>query len=426
MPLRFPVFHEGTGPLLDSGAESGRTGLPSAGQSPRFKTRYAGRSPRIKMGPRPESRAPSRVCYTASMQKPIPYYRRFHGYDYSRGASLFITLSTEPRRALFGRVENATVILSDLGRAVLEAIQAIPRFNPGIALFEHVVMPDHLHMNLRIQPGLADPLQTLGAAMRRFKTYTTTLARKALGLPKLWQQGYHDRICISRRFIEAIIRYIRYNPLKYELMYNQPEFMRIREPLDSPRLDIDAFWKGMGTTSLLAPDTKLLALRISRQVAAGELPHVVSRMENAVRAGFVILSGFISPGEIAVRDMLIANREARFVHILPSCMAMRHRPDSRYLEPLAEGRFLEIAEGNDETEFGRGACLALNEEIRAMALAGEGGALYWKREGPVWVRGAEHVRGAEPAIQDNLRGAEPATQDNLRGAEPTKKDGETQ
>ena len=41
----------------------------------------------------------------------IPYYRRFHGYDYSWGASLFITLSTEPRAALFGR--GACHALSD-------------------------------------------------------------------------------------------------------------------------------------------------------------------------------------------------------------------------------------------------------------------------------------------------------------------------
>ena len=178
------------------------------------------------------------------MGEEIRYYRRFHGYDYSRGASLFVTMATEPRRALFGRVENAVVVLSDIGRLVLESMEAIPRFNPGIRLFEHVLMPDHLHMNLRIEAGLDEPLQVLGAAMRKFKTYTTTLARKALGLPKLWQQGYHDRICVSRRFIDAITRYICYNPLKYELMYNQPEYMHIREPLDSARLDADSFWKG--------------------------------------------------------------------------------------------------------------------------------------------------------------------------------------
>ena len=85
------------------------------------------------------------------MSDKIPYYRRYHGYDYTKGASLFITMATEPRRALFGKVENAAVALSDFGRLVLDSMEAIPRFNPDIWLYEHVLMPDHLHMNLRIQ-----------------------------------------------------------------------------------------------------------------------------------------------------------------------------------------------------------------------------------------------------------------------------------
>ena len=333
------------------------------------------------------------------MGEQVKHYRRYHGYYYTRGAALFITMATEPRRALFGKVANATVVLSEFGRLVLESMETIPRFNPGISLFEHVLMPDHLHMNIHLHAGLGEPLQVLGTAMRRFKTYTTTLARKMLGLPKIWQQGYHDRICISRRFIEAIIRYIRYNPLKYELMYNQPQHMRIQEPLDSPRLDGDAFWKGMGNTSLLAPEEKMLALRISQKVRANDIPRIVSRIEDAVKAGYTVISGFISPGETAVRDMLIANHAARFIHILPSCMKNGHRPDSRYLPPLSEGRFLEIAEGNDEQVFGRGACLALNDEIASIAKAGKGGALYWRVDGPVFTRGND-LGGAEAAIQD--------------------------
>ena len=99
------------------------------------------------------------------MGESVKYYRRYHGYDYSRGASLFITMATEPRCALFGRVENAAVKLSDIGRLVLESMEAIPRFNPGISLFEHVLMPDHLHMNIHLHAGLGEPLQVLGAAL---------------------------------------------------------------------------------------------------------------------------------------------------------------------------------------------------------------------------------------------------------------------
>lgn len=71
---------------------------------------------------------------TPQCEKPdIGRYRRFHGWDYSRGASLFITIATEPRRAVFGQVAGSGVALSPLGAIVAEALEAMPRLNPGIA-----------------------------------------------------------------------------------------------------------------------------------------------------------------------------------------------------------------------------------------------------------------------------------------------------
>ena len=209
-----------------------------------------------------EKQAPS--CFTTKPR--VKYYRRFHGYDYSRGASLFITISTEPRLALFGRVKNAAVELTLLGKAVAEAITAIPRFNPAIALFEWVVMPDHVHFNINLAAGLDEPLKTLGAAIRKFKTYTTTIARKMLGLNSIWQQGYHDYLLLSESFIASTGRYIRYNPLKHELRYNQPEFLHLHEPVVSSRFDPCDYWKAIGELSLLDESNKVLSLRVSRKV----------------------------------------------------------------------------------------------------------------------------------------------------------------
>lgn len=146
-------------------------------------------------------------------KRPIRRYRRFPFYDYSRGAALFLTISTSPRADHFGRVVEAKMELSPLGAEVLESLEALPRFNPGFALHGHVVMPDHVHFNLWLPPRLPDPVKALGAAIRRFKTWTSTLARKELGVASLWQQGCHDRICTSERFIDSTERYIAYNPL---------------------------------------------------------------------------------------------------------------------------------------------------------------------------------------------------------------------
>lgn len=88
----------------------------------------------------------------------IKRYRRFHGYDYSRGATLFITIATEPRRPLFGRIVDARPLLTPLGDDVLAALEAIPKFNPGFILFSRVVMPDHVHFRIYFPSGLAEPL----------------------------------------------------------------------------------------------------------------------------------------------------------------------------------------------------------------------------------------------------------------------------
>ena len=67
----------------------------------------------------------------------IRYYRRFHGYDYAKGASLFITMATDPRASVFGCVRDARVVRSELGEKVFESLEAIPSFNPGLRLYEH-------------------------------------------------------------------------------------------------------------------------------------------------------------------------------------------------------------------------------------------------------------------------------------------------
>lgn len=336
----------------------------------------------------------------------IKRYRRFPGWDYSRGASLFITMSIFPRRSVLGRIVKGEVALSPLGRVVREALEQMPALNPGIQIFGRVVMPDHVHFNVHLAAGLSEPLKVLGKAVSRFKVYTTKQAKlrglvgdgstfgtlrggvSGVGVDGrampglLWQQGYHDRLCLTREFIDSTERYISYNPLKWELMHGAVGGLRIQEPLNAPCLDQGDYWKGVGNTELLKG--KIVSLRVSRKVRTpAQIGVVVARMKNAVEKGYVILSGYVSPGEKAVRDMLCALPEARFIRILPSCIPnARFKPESRYVGAFSEGRYLEIAKGNDEIEFGRAACLDYNAEIVEIANASAGGlALYWKADG---------------------------------------------
>lgn len=389
---------------------------------------------------------PSYPAHMTPQPTTIRRYRRTHSWDYARGASLFITISTAPRRNIFGRISGNEVYLSQLGKHVADALDAMPRLNDGLRLYGRVVMPDHIHFNVYLRPGLNEPLKVLGNAIRRFKNHTTKLAKilladrsilaeyssaistttpnsSAIALApstssegratqprppscddgraaqprpqgsddgrsmigqnvQLWQQGYHDRLCLSRTFIDATERYIRYNPLKWALMHGIDHALRIHEPIDSPRLADGDYWKGVGNTALLGTGEKIVALRISRRCSSSQIAATVRRMEAAVDKGYIILSGFISPGEKAVRDMLCARADARFIRILPSCIPnARFKPESRYVPAFAAGRYLEIGRGNDEVAFGREACLDYNAEIIEIATAGEGVAVYWKPTG---------------------------------------------
>ena len=301
---------------------------------------------------------------------PILRHRRFNGWDYSKGASFFITIATEPRRSLFGRVEKGAAVLSPLGEKVMEALEAIPKLNPGIRLYGHVVMPDHVHLCCHLAPGLAEPLQVLGHAIRRFKNYTTKVLKAELAerssaistcAPQsspsgdgqtefgqtclLWQQGYHDLLCLSREAIDAVEHYIANNPLKWWLMYCDKSLMKVREPLDSPLLDgTGIFWRGVGNTGLIdpaaiGPNRRIVSMRISRRVPASLLPQVAADCLKGANAGYIYASTFFSPGEHQLYNALL-KAGAPMIKLQTSKIGWGYRPVGSEPELFANRKLL--------------------------------------------------------------------------------------
>jgi REP element-mobilizing transposase RayT len=337
----------------------------------------------------------------------IKRYRHFRGYDYTRGARLFLTTSLAPPHPALGRVEwladgqpsggrldggasarQARVVLTPAGEAVETALVETPRFVPAVSLERHVVMPDHVHLLVNLRPGEAQPLKTLGRFMSGFKR----VAAKNAGI--CWEQGYHDRICLGAEFRRHVEDYIAQNPLKWALMHEGSggptarhqeggAVCRVREPLESPVLDEADYWRGLGSLDLL--EAKLCAVRISRRVE--RLPEALAaRFLRGAAAGWVFLSTFLSAGERELFALLAANG-GRMVVVKERGLEWVYRPDIHEAPLLAEGRLAVLGLGGfgrptaGLQEVTRMGSLLLNDKIAAMAAASGGLALRIGEEG---------------------------------------------
>ncbi len=200
-----------------------------------------------------------------------------------------------------------------------KALLETPRFVPGVALISHVIMPDHVHLLIYLKPNLPEPLKTMSRFMAGFKR----VAEKNAGIT--WQQGYHDRICLSRFIKEKVAAYIAANPLKWLLMHGPDAPLKVQEPLDSPRFQETEWWTAAGNLALLSPERRIAAVSVSRSLRPGDIPAVVARLMKAAREGWVVASTFISPGEIAVRLALEAEK-LPCIKAVPDSLEMVYRP----------------------------------------------------------------------------------------------------
>ena len=144
---------------------------------------------------------------------------RLKEYDYSSTGAYFITVCTAGRRNLFWKDVGASIArpqdicLSHIGVAVADAVQRIAVHYPTVAVDEYTIMPNHLHLLLRIcddadgRPMVAPTMSTL---VQQLKGYVS----KCVGRP-IWQKSFHDHIVRGEKDYLEIRRYIEGNPMKW-------------------------------------------------------------------------------------------------------------------------------------------------------------------------------------------------------------------
>ena len=178
---------------------------------------------------------------------------RVPGWDYSQPGGYFLTLVTFQRECLFGEIHEGEMRLTDGGRTVWDVWHSLPSRYPGICLGSAVVMPNHFHGIIIIEPPGGEnpvaaihelPLQvvadkslsaedkessrlelrrhrrrmTLPLVVGYFKMNTAKRINKILdseGVP-IWQRNYYEHFIRDPGEHERIRLYIRDNIANWE------------------------------------------------------------------------------------------------------------------------------------------------------------------------------------------------------------------
>ncbi len=151
---------------------------------------------------------------------------RLERYDYSSCGAYFITICTKDRRNYFWENVGAIidrpqdVRLSICGEIVNEAINNIPSIYPVLLVENYIIMPNHIHLLLRIcadESGRPLVAPTISRVVKQLKGYIS----KRTGI-SLWQKSFHDHVIRNQNDYDEIYKYISENPIKWQqdVLYN--------------------------------------------------------------------------------------------------------------------------------------------------------------------------------------------------------------
>ena len=160
---------------------------------------------------------------------------RLPGYDYASHGAYFVTICTANREPLFWEMDNhgdhnkhgdshvgaaisrpqAALQLSPAGRLAEQAILAIPVHYPAVSVDKYVIMPNHIHAIIRIEPSEKDgrmiSAPTLSTVIGQMKRWVS----KQLGRP-IWQKSFYDHVIRNEKEYLDDWNYIHQNPGKWE------------------------------------------------------------------------------------------------------------------------------------------------------------------------------------------------------------------
>lgn len=180
---------------------------------------------------------------------------RLKEYDYSLAGAYFITICTQNRECLFGKIESGKMILTDQGRVILDCWCDLPNHYKNAELGELVIMPNHVHGIIVIGTNNVGAIHEspftdsfLNEYEQNVNSRTLIKSRRKMILSKIigrfkmvsskhinenrftpgipvWQRNYYEHIIRDEKEMEHIREYIYSNPSNWENDKENPLFI---------------------------------------------------------------------------------------------------------------------------------------------------------------------------------------------------------
>ncbi len=93
-----------------------------------------------------------------------------------------------------------------------EMIRQIPACYPRVAVDVYAVMPDHVHMLIRIEAEQGDPDRP---DLRKIVSALKSLGSRRCGRP-IWQRSFYDNIIRNDQDYRETAEYIQSNPVAFD------------------------------------------------------------------------------------------------------------------------------------------------------------------------------------------------------------------
>lgn len=310
---------------------------------------------------------------------------RNHKINYRYGW-FFVTFQVFHNKSILGAIVGEECILNTLGEAVKKLIETLHDFNPEVYVDCFVVMPNHIHLVLKIEDRPTNEKHHLGKIMRKLKSLAAREYRILAGdgvvprifalgatpshpnISRLWQENYWEKIITNRRQLEAIRRYIKENPKCWSIdrfgpvtSYAQGNLELLDEPFEAFVASQDAGgdalapreWTRGATPPLPENGQGATALRPENDILGGGA--VVPRENKPV-----IISTFTSPQEREVLRRLVAEGR-RFISVYPG--GIPFQLPSGIADSVKKGRALLLSPVESGTGVNKQRAVWCNEYV---------------------------------------------------------------